>query len=248
MKLYRTIRICCEALFFPQTCVIFGSWVVRSDFSPLCGDCFLSLEPSPRRICYYCGVSLPGNLLELHATCSRCRSESVVFDFARCYGAYAGNLRSTILKFKFEGHQRLAYPLASLLETCYQNSALPAIPDWIVPIPLHPRKRRERRFDQTLLMSRILSRRLGIPVCEGLCRIRATVPQSGLDLPQRRGNVRGAFGLSRTDRLWDRNILLIDDVMTTGTTVSEASRLLRKEAQVRTIVVLTVARVLLDTN
>ncbi|MCZ6485795.1 MAG: phosphoribosyltransferase family protein [Acidobacteria bacterium] len=148
-----------------------------------------------------------------------------------------------IRKFKFSGHQRLGHPLAELQATCYKNSGLDLEPDWIVPVPLHAQRKRERGFDQTLILSRALSRRLEIPVFRGLSRIQPTAPQSGLNLQERQRNVRDAFRLSQADRLSQRTVLLVDDVMTTGTTISEICQLLRKESTIHRIVVLTVARV-----
>lgn len=239
----KCLRLLFQALFFPQACVLCHQWVLNPDWSPLCQDCFARLEPLGQRICYSCGVPLPGDVLGIHGTCSHCRAQGNPFDFARAYGNYRGELRSMIIQFKFGHHQRLAYPLAALLHACYERSGLDLQPDWIVPVPLHVRRRRERGFDQTLTLSRILSRKLNVPVFPGLSRIKPTVPQSGLDLRQRLKNLRRAFRLSQPDRLSDQNIVLVDDVMTTGTTISEICRLLRMETSIHTILVLTVARV-----
>ena len=182
-------------------------------------------------------------MLELHGTCSQCRAQGNPFDFARAYGNYQGELRSLIHKFKFGHHQRLNHPLAALLQHCYERSGLDVEPDWIVPVPPHVRRRRERGSDQTLILSRALSQRLKIPVFKGLSRVKPTVPQSGLNLQERRKNIGHAFRLSQADRLADKTIVLVDDVMTTGTTISEICRLIRMEIRIRTILVLTVARV-----
>ena len=237
------LRHCSQALVVPQACVLCQAWVSNPDLSPLCRHCFLALEPLERRICHYCGTPLPGDLLQIHGICSQCRSGGRAFDFARAYGFYRGKLGSVIRKFKFGGHQRLGYPLAELQAACYQESGLELEPDWIVPVPLHARRKRERGFDQTLILSRVLSRRLEIPVFRGLSRIQPTAPQSGLNLPERQRNVRDAFRLSQADRLSHRNVLLVDDVMTTGTTISEICQLLRNESTIHKIIVLTVARV-----
>ncbi len=194
-------------------------------------------------MCYCCGIPLPGNVLAIHGTCSQCRTLGKPFDFSRAYGNYQGELRSLIHKFKFGHHQRLSHPLAALLQHCYERSGLDLEPDRIVPVPPHVRRRRERGFDQTLTLSQALSQRLKIPVFKGLYRVKPTAPQSGLNLQERRNNLRHAFRLSQANRLKDQTIVLVDDVMTTGTTVSEISRLLRMETRIRTILVLTVARV-----
>jgi len=237
------LRQLSQALFFPQACVLCQKWVLNPDWSPLCQGCLLRLEPLGRRICYCCGIPLPGNVLAIHGTCSQCRTLGKPFDFARAYGNYQGELRSLIHKFKFGHHQRLSHPLAALLQHCYERSGLDLEPDWIVPVPPHLRRRRERGFDQTLILSRALSQRLKTPVLKGLFRVKPTVPQSGLNLQERLKNLRHAFRLSQADRFSDQNIVLVDDVMTTGTTISEICRLIRMETRIRTILVLTVARV-----
>ncbi len=239
----KLLRLLSQALFFPQACVLCQKWVLNSDWSPLCQGCFLRLEPLGRRICYSCGIPLPGDVLGIHGTCSQCRSQGNPFDFARAYGNYRGELRSLIIQFKFGHHQRLTHPLAALLQTCYERSGLDLQPNWIVPVPLHIRRRRERGFDQTLTLSRVLSQKLNIPIFPGLSRIKPTAPQSGLDLQERRKNLRNAFKLSQNYRLSDQSIVLVDDVMTTGTTISEICRLLRMETSIHTILALTIARV-----
>ena len=243
MSFGTVLRQLSQALFFPQACVLCQKWVLNPDWSPLCQGCFLRLEPLGRRICYCCGIPLPGNVLAIHGTCSQCRTLGKPFDFARAYGNYQGELRSLIHKFKFGHHQRLSHPLAALLQHCYERSGLDLEPDWIVPVPPHLRRRRERGFDQTLILSRALSQRLKTPVLKGLFRVKPTVPQSGLNLQERLKNLRHAFRLSQADRFSDQNIVLVDDVMTTGTTISEICRLIRMETRIRTILVLTVARV-----
>ncbi len=187
--------------------------------------------------------SLPGNLLEELAICSQCRSGARIFDFARAYGPYGGKLRKVIRKLKFEGFQRLVHPLATLLEQCYQNSGLDLQPHWILPVPLHQKRRRLRGFDQTLLLGRLLSRRLGVPLFQGLRRVKNTPALFGLDAGERGRTISGAFSLRDAQLLYQRSILLVDDVMTTGTTVTEISRLLRQQSNIDTITVLTVARV-----
>jgi len=172
----KALRQLLQALFFPQACVLCHNWVLNPDWSPLCRSCFLSLEPLEQPMCYFCGIPLPGNVLAIHGTCSQCRTLGKPFDFARAYGSYRGELRSLIIKFKFGNHQRLSHPLAALLQHCYENSGLDLEPDWIVPVPPHVRRKRERGFDQTLILSRALSRRLKIPVFKGLYRVKPTAP------------------------------------------------------------------------
>ena len=232
-----------QALFFPQACVLCDEWVLSPDLSPLCPTCFLSLERHDQGVCYYCGVPLPGRVSALQGICSMCRAGATPFDFARSYGPYAGKLRKSIWKFKFEGHRHLAHPLAALLEESLSASGLETRPAWIVPVPAHPGRIRKRGFDQASHLGHALSRRLGVSVFSGLRRIKATRPQPGLNVQERLENIRDAFRLFDGVQLAARDVLIVDDVWTTGTTVAEVCRLLRHETPVDKILVVTLARV-----
>lgn len=243
MSLGNLLRQISQALFLPQACLLCDEWVLNPDLSPLCSTCLPSLEAHDQRICTYCGVPLPGCVLDIQGTCSACTAGAIPFDFARSYGPYAGKLRKLIWKFKFEGHRRLANPLAAFLVSTLGNSGIQAHPTWIVPVPAHPSRKRKRGFDQTALLGRALSRRLNVPVFSGLRRVKATRPQPGLNMQERLENLRDAFRLYEGAKLADRDVLIVDDVWTTGITVTEVCRLLRQETSVDKIIVVTLARV-----
>ena len=150
-----------------------------------------------------------------------------------------------IHRFKFSGHRRLAHPLATLLQEAYRARPDPFSPSWLVPVPSHPRRRRKRGFDQTLLLTRTLGRRLDLPLFPGLRRSRPTLPQFGLDLKARRRNVRDAFRIRRGHRISGDDLVLVDDILTTGATSHEVSKVLKRDAKAGRILVLTVARVIL---
>ncbi|MCY3775512.1 MAG: ComF family protein [Candidatus Aminicenantes bacterium] len=163
----------------------------------------------------------------------------------RAWGPYTGTLRKLIHRFKFSGHRRLAHPLACLLEEAYRKRPNPFTPSCLVPVPSHPRRLRKRGFDQTLLLTRTLGRRLNLPLFRGLRRSRPTLPQSGLDLKARRRNVRNAFRLRQARRLRGEDLVLVDDILTTGATVREICKVLKRDGRAGRILVLTVARVTL---
>lgn len=115
--------------------------------------------------------------------------------------------------------------------------------DCLIPVPLHPSREAERGFNQSLLLARHVGRRWRIAVePRGLHRQRATPPQTDLGAPERRKNVKGAFAVSRPETVGGRHVLLIDDVLTTGATVSECARTL-VAAGAQMAGVLTVSRV-----
>jgi ComF family protein len=171
--------------------------------------------------------------------------------FARAvaYGSYEGGLRELVHLLKYQRvrpaaavlGRMLAEPVASLLEAAAGGSVV------VVPIPLHRSKRRQRGFNQTELIARAMLKHLAVPGLQldasVLRRCRATESQTGLSRSQRRLNVHGAFEIQSPGKIIRRDILLIDDVFTTGTTVAECARLLRR-AGARRVWIATVARVI----
>ncbi len=243
MRIYNALRLAAQAFLFPQRCVLCEQWVVQDDFSPLCPACLQSLECFKTPLCQRCGTLLPGNFDDRFATCARCRQRGFEFDVARASGPYEGRLRDVIRHYKFDGHRRLAGPLGRRLLETFRAIDFVFQPDWIVPVPLHPRKKLQRGFDQTLLLAQVLARDLHVPVFHGVRRVRDTKPQFGLDGEERQKNLRDAFALKDDGWKEASSLLIVDDVMTTGTTVDEVSRQFRTEKPEIRIMVLTIARV-----
>ena len=187
----------------------------------------------------------------LPAVCGLCRNEEFDFDQARSYGLYAGNLRAAVLQLKFQRRARLGKRLGELLAAVWPEiePACAGEAVLLVPVPLHSSRQRERGFNQAELLAGGLSAALGklqgkqAPRVEAraLRRTRATAPQTGLSLSARRENVRGVFDVPDGGRVGDRVIVLVDDVMTTGATVSACAAAL-KSGGARVVVALTLAR------
>src|SRR6267378_847163 len=173
-------------------------------------------------------------------TCGACVAAPPAFDWARAGGLYAGPLRDAVQRFKFGRRPALARPLAALvLEQCAAAVPPRAV---LVPIPLARERERERGFNQAALVAERVARGLGAPLRERwLARTRATAPQTELDAVERRANVRGAFVASTAAAGAD--VVLVDDVLTTGATAGECARALRA-AGAASVGLLTVARVL----
>jgi ComF family protein len=178
--------------------------------------------------------------LDAEGRCALCRNGLRGFDAAYCFGSYEGTLRALVHLYKYGRIQTLSQPLASLLA-----AALPLDErfDAVIPVPLHWRKQWQRGFNQSDLLARAIARRRGIPVVRALRRVRSTQTQAGLSNTERRKNVAAAFQCRRSGQtLAGRRVLLIDDVMTTGSTAAACARVL-KQAGVAKVVLLTVARV-----
>jgi ComF family protein len=163
------------------------------------------------------------------------------YDYALAAGRYQGPLRDALLALKFRGIRALSRPLAELvLAQC--ATAVSADVDALVPVPLAQARERERGFNQARLVADRLGPQLGVPVRAGwLARARDTTPQTDLSASARRANVAGAFVASSSAS--GRHIVVVDDVFTTGATVSECTRALRSAGAGR-VGVVTVARVL----
>jgi ComF family protein len=153
-------------------------------------------------------------------------------------------VREALHAFKFRGRRRLAEPLGDLLIAAVEGRLPLGLPDLLVPVPLHRRREHERGFNQALLLARRLGRAWDRPVRDDvLVRVVATPSQTALEAPQRRANVRGAFRLRRPELIAGRHVIVVDDILTTGATVSECARVLQGGGAA-TVGILAAARVL----
>lgn len=209
---------------------------------PVCRKCLR--EPQPLIAEFFC-VScrtpfLNAFPLDDEGRCALCRAGLRGFDAAYCFGSYEGTLRELIHLYKYRRVQMLSQPLADFLA-----AALPLDErfDAVTPVPLHWRKQWQRGFNQSELLARAIARRRGIPMVRALGRTRFTKTQAGLSNTERRKNVAAAFRYRRASKtLTGRRVLLIDDVMTTGSTAAACARAL-KQAGAGSVVLATVARV-----
>lgn len=171
--------------------------------------------------------------------CGRCAKEEQPFATARSAGIYDGFLLEAIHRFKYNGKTSLAGPLINILTEAFPNNVC----GLIVPVPLHKARLKERGFNQSLLLAKGLAKAYNLPIDYlNLKRIRATDHQINLKGKERLINVKNAFEVKDKTAFQDKKIVLIDDVYTTGATVTECSNTLKK-AGAKSIDVLTLARV-----
>jgi ComF family protein len=225
------------AVVFPQACPACHRSLDRPTRGPLCGDCWLRLPRHPQPACACGGSASPAG------ACGRCRRGLSAFAAGASLGPFEGPLRTAIHELKYGGQRRVA---ARLAEAALQDEtvrALVATAAVLVPVPLHPRRRRERGFNQSELLAREIGRRTGTPVAPAaLVRRADTRPQTGLSAAARRANVKGAFAVRQRVRVAGRCVVLVDDVYTTGATARACARALR-EAGASDVRLLTMARV-----
>jgi ComF family protein len=145
-------------------------------------------------------------------------------------------------RFKYENHFHLRHPLADWLMEAVADERIAARPfDAFVPVPLHAARVRERQFNQADVLARLLARRTGKPIWPALKRIRYTSTQTRLGRDERMENLRNAFRVRHPSAVQSRHLILVDDVFTTGSTVEECARVLRR-AGAASVRVVTVAR------
>jgi len=237
------------AVLLAPSCAACGQLLEHPTEGPVCRLCWRSILPLTPPVCDRCGDPLPTwRAISIPlARCPRCRRGTRHVDRARAIGSYDGALRAIVHALKYEGRRTLARPLAELMRIRGADMLTGA--DWVVPVPLHGSRRRERGFNQAA----DLARHLGIPVLSALRRTRATATQMELPAAKRHQNVRGAFavaewldgreGLERRDGLEGSIVVLIDDVSTTGATLDACALVLKEVAGVREVRALTAARV-----
>ena len=232
-------------LLFPPLCSLCQRRLDERRRDPLCGDCWDHLERLRPPFCVICG--LPFGSFEAggkaSSRCEACRRRRPPFAYARAVTLYGDTVREALHAFKFRGKPSLSRALGDLVAAEGAGVIPVESVDCLIPVPLHPQREAERGFNQSALLARRVGRRWEIPVLEGVLRRTApTRSQTELSGDERRRNVSGAFTLRRPRAVTDRHVLLIDDIFTTGATVSECSRVLLNGGAA-TVGVLTVARV-----
>jgi ComF family protein len=208
-------------------------------FCKTCEEELVRIEPP---FCALCAEPFPGEISGPFV-CPNCSGRKVAFEFSVCLWLSRGPVREVVHRLKYNGVLPMRLPLAKLMLPAFNDERL-AGTDWLmVPVPLHPRKRRERKFNQSAEIARTLHQLSGTPFHEALQRIRYTDSQAGLDREARLRNLRGAFAVKprSASQVEGRSILLIDDVFTTGATAHECAQTLKKQGAAR-VAVLTAAR------
>jgi len=215
------LQVVRSGLFRP-CCPLCGRDLVQHDEHVICRDCREKIRPAAENQCPVCGRFVPEEV----AACVSCLLEPPPFDRHVSYAAYEATLREAIILFKYGEIEPLKHLLAELCLEAFRWR-MPGRFDAVVPVPAD--RGRRRGFQPVRAMGGILSRRLGIPYWpRALRKKKSTAPQVGLSLAQRRTNLDGAFELVAAGKLAGRNVLLLDDVTTTGTTIRKCAAVLRK--------------------
>jgi competence protein ComFC len=213
----------------------------------LCDSCHAGMARIEAPFCHVCGEPYDGEMTVLFR-CGNCADLKLHFEFAIAGYKAEGAVRKLVHRFKYQRALHLRGLLGAMLARSLEDSRLSdQNSHWtLVPVPLFHARQREREYNQALELCRVLSNATGMPLLDAMSRVRSTTPQASLSRHQRMENLRGAFtmkrGLVKKGVLQGSAVLLVDDVLTTGSTTSECARILRKEAGVEKVVVITVAR------
>ena len=220
-------------LLFPITCVHCHAQVLERSWGGACPECWSSLIPLEPPFCIKCGEPAPA----IEGLCGLCIKGEHIFDFARSALLFTQTLREIIHHLKYSDRVSLAKPLGEILKQCLHREAFAG--EFIIPVPLHRSRQRERGFNQ----AELIANQLGLPVAPGILKRRKNTPsQTGLSRNERKRNLASAFEVTREVK---GRVIVVDDVYTTGSTMNEIARTLKRAGAER-VEVLTVARVAND--
>lgn len=226
-------------LLFPPQCL--NCDVRVPTHGTLCLPCWQQIQFISEPMCHACGLPFDYDIGE-NALCAPCLSESPLYSRARAAFRYDEHSRKLITRFKYSDQTQLAEIYGAWLAKA--GGQLLAQTDIIIPVPLHYFRFVHRRFNQSALLTKVLSKKTGVKHLQNaLKRSRRTVPQTGLTRKQRETNVKGAFTINKryAGVIKGKNILLVDDVYTTGSTIEQCTKILLKAGAAQ-VNVLTLAR------
>lgn len=232
-------------LILPRSCPICGASRPPGAAGSVCRLCIQSLERTPSPKCPTCGKPFHSKTTLLHSPnhiCAECLEHPPAYDSARAIGPYNGSLRELIQLFKFRGRPAIAAELGKELAqlASQEYAGLVSEEDTLVTfVPIDQKRWRERGFDQAKILAQSTAEHLKLKFTPTIERKKSASPQTALSASQRRGNLRGVFFISKPESVSGKNVLLVDDVLTTGSTVSSCSRVL-KRAGAKSVCILTI--------
>lgn len=231
---------------FPLDCKICEKPIRESKGYSICEDCFKTIELIEHPYCIKCGKPLISTgyfKQNREIICLECKRKKYSFEFSRSIGIYNKVLKKCIHLFKYYGEKKLAIPLGKLMvDYLLKNNEFENKFDLIIPVPLHNNDLKKRGFNQSVLLGKAIEDYFSVPVREKvLVKKKLTPFQVNLSKKERERNILSAFSVEKPEEIEGKNILILDDVFTTGSTVEECAKELMK-ARANNIIVLTLAR------
>jgi ComF family protein len=228
---------------FPSRCILCRQTVVEAvtgQHIEICLPCYQAL-PKNDRTCSRCALPLPDDI-DGNVLCGRCVNKRPLYDYSRSLFLYEDDVISLIHQLKFGEKIGYARSIGEMLLSVVNDDLLPeqGRPDCIIPVPLHNKRLRARGYNQSTEISRVMAKKLAIPIAyDAVVRTRHTKAQMDLKAKDRQKNIKGAFSVIDVKKF--SHVLIIDDVVTTGSTVNELAKML-KDKGVERVGVLSVAR------
>lgn len=228
-------------LVYPPRCAVCSGFLSKGSNDVVCPECRASLRTVHSPMCRRCGLPFHAGPDE-DRLCESCMRRPPAYEAARAVYVYEETAIKAVHRFKYSGRTRLAEVFGPMLARLAREWLPAGIEPLVMPVPLHLRRLRERGFNQSLLLARHVGALPGYELdYQSLCRVRHTPSQSALDRDRRRQNVRAAFAVKRPSAVKGRDVLLVDDVSTTGSTLDACSRALLRSGA-RRVYGLTLAR------
>jgi len=218
------------SLLYPPVCTLCGGKTRAGEY--LCQRCEAKAMRIVAPFCQQCSEPFEGAISTVF-TCANCAHRTIYFDAAVAAYRGRGIVRQIIHDFKYGRQIHLRHLVARWLYGAFDDERLRGRTfDMIVPVPLHPTRQRERGFNQASLLAELLTAQISIPCKPVLKRVRYTTTQTALDRAERMENLHNAFRLRRNANVRGLRVLLIDDVLTTGSTLSECARTLKRSGAI----------------
>ena len=228
-------------IVYPRTCLVCKRHLKETACvdNLVCMECWGKIKINPPPFCRHCGRHMENPERNI---CPNCVRKQLHFDRAFSPCVYEGVIKELIHAFKYQGKDYLGQTLTRLMIEFIEDYNLPiGMLDLVVPVPLHKTRLREREFNQAQILSNHIARKFNKNVLhDSLRRLRHTKTQTELEIDQRLLNVKNSFAVTKNREIKGKNILLVDDVLTTGATCSEAAYVL-KNAGANIVFVLTLA-------
>ncbi|MDI9476257.1 MAG: ComF family protein [Natronincolaceae bacterium] len=243
MKILKTIGEYTNAfldLIYPSKtiCYICGGTLEENAKYSLCSNCYNNLPFIPEHHCTKC--STPLRMIEDGPICRQCKDTNYYFDRAISIAEYKKDVKTLIYKLKYSGHTYLATTIGCIMADKLKQEGIET--DIIIPVPLYKRKEKERGFNQAILISKYMAEKTNMPLnIDAFIRIKNTKVMHNLSRRERLENVKGAFKVINRGTIANKDVLLVDDIFTTGSTVNSCSKELTDNGA-KSVTVLTFAR------
>ncbi|MFQ5965474.1 MAG: ComF family protein [Candidatus Scalinduaceae bacterium] len=229
-------------ILYPRLCFACNKSLHEEENIFICECCLEKIKKSEFERCGKCGFELGPGIISSKKGCPECENINLRFERSFFISDYKGPLKELIHQYKYKKHECLAKPLGDLLINRLSHQGIISEIEIIVPTPIYWKKKLKRGFNQSELMTKRICKKLSIPISiNNLCRIKNTLPQTQLSRIQRQKNIHNAFKIKKPKEFIEKQVLLVDDVLTTGITASECAKHL-KDAGAKKVYLLALSR------